>query len=69
MCTAVKETNIESILVVMNTTEPVVEIRPEKKIQARTGFEPIISAILVQRSGHYVGSNCIYYHAPTEDGC
>ena len=47
MCTAVKETNIESILVVMNTTEPVVEIRPEKKIQARTGFEPITSAILV----------------------
>ena len=28
----------------MNTNEPVVEIRPEKKIQARTGFEPMTSA-------------------------
>ena len=32
----------------MNTTELVVEIRPEKKIQARTGFEPMTSAISVQ---------------------
>ena len=31
MCTTVKETNIEAILAVMNTTELVVEIRPEKK--------------------------------------
>ena len=30
VCTAVKETNIESILAVMNTTELVVEVRPEK---------------------------------------
>ena len=30
MCTAVKETNIELILAVMNTTELVVEIGPEK---------------------------------------
>ena len=28
----------------MNTNEPVIEIRPEKKIQARTGFEPMTSA-------------------------
>ena len=33
----------------MNTTELVVEMRPEKKIQARTGFEPMTSAIPVQR--------------------
>ena len=33
MCTAVKETNIESILAVMNTTKIVVEIRPEKKLR------------------------------------
>ena len=30
MCTAVKETNVKAILVIMNTTELVVEIRPEK---------------------------------------
>ena len=41
--------NIESILAVMNTTEIVVEIRPEK-IQVRTGFESITSVIPVQRS-------------------
>ena len=29
-CSAVDKTNIESILTVMNTTEPVVEIRPVK---------------------------------------
>ena len=34
----------------MNTTEIVVEIRPEKKIQVRTGFTPMTSAISVQRS-------------------
>ena len=33
MCTAVEETNIESILAVMNTTKLVVEIRPEKKLR------------------------------------
>ena len=35
VCTAVEETNIESILAVMNITDLVVEMRPEK-IQART---------------------------------
>ena len=30
MCTAVEEMNIEAILAVMNTTELVVKIRPEK---------------------------------------
>ena len=30
MCIAVEETKIESILAVMNTTELVVEIKPEK---------------------------------------
>ena len=34
----------------MNTTELVVEISPQKKIQVRTGFEPMTSAISVQRS-------------------
>ena len=34
----------------MNTTALVVEIKPEKKIQARTGFEPMTSATSVQRS-------------------
>ena len=40
MCTAVEETNIEAILTVMNTTEQIVKIRPEK-IQVRTGFQPM----------------------------
>ena len=50
----------------MNTTKLVVEIRPEKKIQARTGFKLITSATPVSvlptelisqlRAGHYVGS-------------
>ena len=40
MCTAVKETNIESILAVMNTTEPVVEIRPEKKFRPVRNLNP-----------------------------
>ena len=41
----------------MNTNALVVEIRPEKKkIQARTGFKPMTSAVPVQRFGHYVGS-------------
>ena len=30
MCTAVQETNVKAILVVMNITELVVEMRPEK---------------------------------------
>ena len=30
MCTAVKETKVEAILAVMNTTELVAEIRPVK---------------------------------------
>ena len=50
MCTAIEETNIESILAVMNTTELVVEIWPEKKNQVRTGIEPMTFAITVQRS-------------------
>ena len=37
----------------MNTTELVVEMRLEKKIQAHTGFEAMISAILVQRSTNW----------------
>ena len=32
---------IQAILAVMNTTELVVEIKFEKQIQARTGFEPM----------------------------
>ena len=34
----------------MNNTELVVKIRPEKKIQAHTGFEPMTPAISVQCS-------------------
>lgn len=30
MCTAIEETDIEAILAVMNTTELLVEIKPEK---------------------------------------
>ena len=37
----------------MNTTELVVEIRPEKNFQTRTGFELMTSAIPVQRSTNY----------------
>ena len=37
-------------LAVMCTTQAVVKIRPEKKNQACTGFEPMTSAIPVQRS-------------------
>ena len=40
LCTAVEETNIESILALMNTTELVVEIRPGKK------FRPLRDLIL-----------------------
>ena len=45
---------------VMNTSEVVVKIRPEK-IQACMGFEPMTSVIVVQctsqlGAGHYVGS-------------
>ena len=36
----------------MSTTELVVEIRPEK-IEARTGFEPMTSAISVQHSNNW----------------
>ena len=35
----------------MNTSELLVEIRPEE-IQARTGFGPMTSEILVQRSAN-----------------
>ena len=37
MCTGVEETNIESTLAVMNTTELVVEIRPEKNCENLNG--------------------------------
>ena len=40
MCTAVEETNIEAILAVMNTTELVVKIRPEKKFRSVRDFNP-----------------------------
>ena len=40
MCTAIEETNIESILAVMNTTELVFEIRPEKKIRSVPDLNP-----------------------------
>ena len=45
MCTVVEETNIEVVLAVVNTTELVAKIRPWKKIQVCTGFEPVTSAI------------------------
>ena len=38
-------------------TELVVKIRPEKKIQARTGFELMTSAIPVQRSTDWIFSD------------
>ena len=37
----------------MNTTELVVEMRPEKKIQAHTGFEGMTFAIPVQCSTNW----------------
>ena len=40
MCTAVEEMNMEAILAVMNTTELVVKIRPQK-MQVRRGFQPM----------------------------
>ena len=43
MCTSVQETNIESILAVMNRYLK----NGLKKIQVRTGFEPMTSAIPV----------------------
>ena len=44
----------------MNTTEVVVEIRPEKN-QARTGFEPMTSTIPVQRSNNWVNKPTRYW--------
>ena len=41
ICALRLKKRIQAILAVMNTTELVVEIKPEKKIQASTGFEPI----------------------------
>ena len=55
MYIAVKK-RIKEILAAMNTTELVVEIRPGKKIQARTGFEFVTSAIPVQCSTSCVSS-------------
>ena len=49
MCPAVEETNIEATLAVMNTTELIVEMRPEK-IKACAGFEPKTYVIPVQCS-------------------
>ena len=40
MCTAVKETNVKAILVIMNTTELVVEIRPEKNYRTVRDLNP-----------------------------
>ena len=40
MYTAVEETNIEAILTVTNTTELVVEIRPEKKFRPVRDLNP-----------------------------
>ena len=58
MCTAVKETNIELILAVMNT-ELVVEIGPEK-IQICSGFEPMTFAILLSGSAEKLSTtSCI----------
>ena len=48
--TADKDVSMKAIFAVMNTTSAVVKIRPEKKIQACMGFEPMTSAIPVQRS-------------------
>ena len=44
---------MKEIFAVMNTTKAVVKIRPEKNIQACTGFEPVTSAILLQRSTNW----------------
>ena len=44
--------NMEGIFAVMNTTQAVVKIRPERKIQACTGFESQTSAIPVQCSAN-----------------
>ena len=41
---------MKEIFAVMNTTKAVEKIRPEKNIQACTGFEPVISAVPAQRS-------------------
>ena len=40
--------NMKANFAVMNTTLPEVKIRPDKKIQACTGFESLTSAISVQ---------------------
>ena len=44
------DANMELILAVIYTTELVVEIRLEKKIQTHAGFEPMTSVIPVQCS-------------------
>ena len=49
----------------MNTTELVIEIRPEKKFLGRMGFEPMTSVIRVQRSTNWAnkptGSWSLYW--------
>ena len=44
---------MKEIFAVMNTTKAVEKIRPEKNIQACTGFEPVISAVPAQRSTNW----------------
>ena len=49
----------------MNTTELVIEIRPEKKFSGRIEFEPMTSVIRVQRSTNWAnkptGSWSLYW--------
>ena len=44
------QSNFLKIIAVIYATYAVAKRKPEKKIQACTGFEPLTSAILVQRS-------------------
>ena len=52
MWTADKEVNMKAIFAVMNNTWAVVKIRLQKT-QACTGFEPMTSAVPVQRSTNW----------------
>ena len=53
---------MKSILAVMNATYVVKEIRPEKKIQTRTGFETMASAISVQCSNNSTNKTTVGGH-------
>ena len=44
---------MKATFAVMKTTWAVMKIRPEKKIQACTGFEYMTTALLVQRSTNW----------------